>query len=284
MARGERWDRWDGWERWPRYVSSEERRAKAARELEKRRKKGFIASPVAVEGRNIATTFWGKAWCENLEHYSDFSNRLPRGRTYVRNGSVIHLKIEPGVVTSWVSGSEVYDVKVKVAPVPKAHWSSLRKDCAGTVDSLVELLQGRFSKAVMSRICEPKTGLFPSPREIQFTCSCPDSASMCKHIAAVLYAIGARLDQSPELLFLLRSVDHQELIAHAGTEMPLAGKGTEPARMLKVDNLSEIFGIEIAEMPKTRKTVKVDSRPLKRSRRSAGARSKRSVDKEKAKR
>ena len=261
MARGERWDRWDGWERWPRYVSAAERRAKAARELEKRRRKGFIASPVTVEGRNIATTFWGKAWCENLERYSDFSNRLPRGRTYVRNGSVVHLKIEPGAVTSLISGSEVYDVKVKVASVPKAHWKALKKDCAGAVDSLVELLQGRFSKAVMSRICEPKTGLFPSPREIQFTCSCPDSASMCKHIAAVLYAIGARLDQSPELLFLLRSVDHQELITHAGTEIPLAGKRTEPTKVLKVDNLSEVFGIEIAELPKT-----AGSRLRKRSR------------------
>jgi uncharacterized Zn finger protein len=248
MARDDRWQRWDRWDRFPRYVSAAERRLKAARELEKRAKKGFIATPVAVEGRDIAKTFWGKAWCTNLERYSDFANRLPRGRTYIRNGSVVDLKIQPGAVTSLVSGTELYDVKVKVTPLPRAHWRALCKDCAGAVDSLVELLQGRFSKAVMERMCESKTGLFPSPREIQFTCSCPDSASMCKHIAAVLYGIGARLDQSPELLFVLRSVDPQELIALAGTELPGAKKPTGRARVLKVDNLSEIFGIEIAEM------------------------------------
>jgi uncharacterized Zn finger protein len=265
MARDDRWKRWDRWEPWPKYVSAAERRARAARELEKRAKKGLVASPVAVEGRNIAKTFWGRAWCENLEHYSDFANRLPRGRTYVRNGSVVDLKIQPGVVTSLVSGTELYDVKIQVAPVPTTHWRTLCKNCAGTVDSLVELLQGRFSRAVMSRICEPRTGLFPSPREIQFTCSCPDSASMCKHIAAVLYGIGARLDQQPELLFLLRSVDHQELIAHAGKELPGAKERPHRVKVLKVDNLSEIFGIEIAEMPENRpglkKAVKAKPRP-----------------------
>jgi uncharacterized Zn finger protein len=245
MARDDRWQRWD---RFPRYVSAAERRLKAARELEKRAKKGFIATPVAVEGRDIAKTFWGKAWCANLERYSDLANRLPRGRTYIRNGSVVDLKIQAGAVTSLVSGTELYDVKVKVTPLPKAQWKSLCKDCAGAVDTLVELLQGRFSKAVMERMCESKTGLFPSPREIQFTCSCPDSASMCKHIAAVLYGIGARLDQSPELLFVLRSVDPQELIALAGVELPGTKKPAGRAKVLKVDNLSEIFGIEIAEM------------------------------------
>lgn len=249
MARGDRWDRWDRWDAWPKYVPAAERRARAARELEKRAKKGDIPSPVAIDGREIAKTFWGKAWCENLEHYSDFANRLPRGRTYVRNGSVVDLKIKPGAVTSLVSGTELYDVTVQVAAVPTTHWKAICKSCAGAVDSLVELLQGRFSKAVMSRLCERKAGLFPSPAEIKFACSCPDSASMCKHIAAVLYGIGARLDQSPELLFVLRSVDHQELIAHAGTELPRANSRTQRSKVLKVDNLSEIFGIEIAERP-----------------------------------
>src|SRR4030095_12578779 len=202
-----------------------------------------------------------------LEHYSDFANRLPRGRTYLRNGSVVDLKIKSGTVTSLVSGTELYSVKVHCAALPKTHWKAICKDCAGAVDSLVELLQGRFSKAVMSRICERKTGLFPSPGEIQFSCSCPDSASMCKHVAAVLYGIGARLDQSPELLFLLRSVDHQELIAHAGTELPGANARTKHARVLKVDNLSEIFGIDIADVPATKATARPRSRSTLRKRR-----------------
>jgi uncharacterized Zn finger protein len=117
---------------------------------------------VVVEGRAIVKTFWGKAWCENLERYSDFENRLPRGRTYVRNGSVIDLQIAPGEIKALVSGSAIYRVKVKVAPVAKARWRSICQDCAGAIDSLIELLQGRLSKGVMERVCRQKTGLFPS--------------------------------------------------------------------------------------------------------------------------
>ncbi|HUJ51574.1 MAG TPA: hypothetical protein VLW25_15300, partial [Bryobacteraceae bacterium] len=147
---------------WRPYVSVAERRRRAAREMEKRRKKGHAVSPVVVEGRVIAKTFWGKAWCDNLERYSDFANRLPRGRTYVRNGSVIHLEIAPGVIQALVSGSEIYEVTVRVTPVGKARWKSICTDCAGAIDSLIELLQGRFSQGVMERICRQNTGLFPS--------------------------------------------------------------------------------------------------------------------------
>src|SRR5713101_4323063 len=209
---------------WTPYVPVAARRRKAEREMEKLRKKGAVLSPVKIEGRQIARTFWGKAWCENLERYRDFENRLPRGRTYVRNGSVIDLQIAPGEIKALVSGSEVYKVKVKVAPVAKARWQSICKDCAGAIDSLIELLQGRFSKGVMERVCRQKTGLFPSPDEIQLSCSCPDWADMCKHVAAVLYGIGARLDQQPDLLFRLHDVDEKELIAGAGQALPLAKK------------------------------------------------------------
>src|SRR6516165_2714205 len=92
------------------YVPVAQRRAQAAREVAKRQKKGQTVSPVVIEGRAIATTFWGKAWCDNLESYSDFANRLPRGRTYVRNGSVIDLQITPGQIKALVSGSEIYKV------------------------------------------------------------------------------------------------------------------------------------------------------------------------------
>src|SRR5467141_2435185 len=209
--------------------------------MDKRRKKGHVVSPVTVEGRTIVKTFWGRAWCENLERYSDFANRLPRGRTYVRNGSVIDLQIAPGEIKALVSGSEIYKVAVKVAPVAKVRWQSICKDCAGAIDSLIELLQGRFSKGVMERVCRQKTGLFPSPDEIQLSCSCPDWAGMCKHIAAVLYGIGARIDQQPELLFRLHEVDEKELIAGAGTALPLSRQAPAAGKVLGGEDLSVLF-------------------------------------------
>ena len=228
------------------YVSVGSRRAQAARELAKLTKKGRKISPVVIEGRTIAGTFWGEAWCDNLERYSDYANRLPRGRTYVRNGSVLDLQVGPGCVTALVSGSTMYDVKVTVGPVSRARWSAICRDCSGAIDSLVELLQGRFSKGVMTRLCHEKTGLFPSPKDILFTCSCPDWASMCKHVAAVLYGIGARLDHQPELLFTLRKVDQQDLIAKAGSDLAQKRKAPAGAKVLASDDLSEMFGIEMA--------------------------------------
>src|SRR5580658_3213506 len=231
---------------WKPYVSVADRRRKAAREMAKRRKQGHAVSPVIIEGRTIVKTFWGKAWCDNLERYSDFANRLPRGRTYVRNGSVIDLQIEPGAIRALVSGSEIYEVGVKVTPVTKARWKAICTDCAGAIDSLVELLQGRFSKGVMERICRQNTGLFPSPHEIELSCSCPDWADMCKHVAAVLYAIGARFDHQPELLFRLHDVDHAELITKAGTASSLA-KAPAASKILGGGDLSGIFGLDMAQ-------------------------------------
>ena len=245
-----------GWG-WRPYVSVAQRQAQAMRKIAQLKKKGRVISPVEIEGRGIATTFWGKAWCENLERYGDYANRLPRGRTYVRNGSVIDLQIAFGEVKALVSGSSIYKVGVKITPVSKARWKSICKDCAGAIDSLVELLQGRFSKGVMERICRENNGLFPSPKEIQFSCSCPDWAYMCKHVAAVLYGIGARLDEKPELSFLLRDVDQEELITKAGAR----ARRPPSARVLQSANLSELFGIDIAEE---------ETRKSKRQRKSRG--------------
>ncbi len=236
---------YDGWG-WKPYVPVAERRRKAAREMEKRRKQGHPVSPVIIEGRAIVKTFWGKAWCENLERYSDFANRLPRGRTYVRNGSVVDLQIAPGAIRALVSGSSLYKVEVKVTPVAKARWKSICGDCAGAIDSLVELLQGRLSTAVMERICRQNAGLFPSPKEVKLSCSCPDWADMCKHVAAVLYGIGARLDQQPELLFRLHDVDKEDLISRAGSAQPARNAMPAAAKILGDDNLA-IFGLEMAQ-------------------------------------
>ncbi len=228
------------------YVPVAERRRKAQRELEKRRKKGEAVSPVVIKGRTIATTFWGKAWCENLERYSDYANRLPRGRTYVRNGSVVDLRITPGEIHAHVSGSSLYKVVLKLTPVAKGRWDGICKDCAGTIDSLVELLQGRLSKGVMERICRQGQGLFPSPAEIRLSCSCPDSAYMCKHVAAVLYGVGARFDQQPELLFRLRGVEERELIAGASKTVPLSRQNPSAGKVLGDEDLSAMFGLDMA--------------------------------------
>ena len=247
---------------WRPYVSAAERCRKAELEIAKARKKGAQMEPVVIRGRAIAATFWGKAWCENIERYSDFSNRLPRGRTYVRNRSVLDLRIAAGKVTARVMGSDLYTVEIKVAAVPRTRWNAVCKACAGAIDSLVELLQGRFSKSVMERVCQPGAGLFPSPKEITFTCTCPDWASMCKHVAAVLYGIGARLDEKPGLLFALRKVDEKDLIAEAGKDLPLAGKGPKAGKVLENTQLAHIFGIEMAdatELP-VRNTVRKTKR------------------------
>ena len=231
---------------WRPYVPVTQRRQRAAREAARLAKKGRLLSPVVVDGRAITRTFWGTAWCENLERYSDFANRLPRGRTYVRNGSVIDLQIAPGAVTALVSGSMIYKITVKIALVAPARWRALCRDCAGAIDSLVELLQGRLAKGVMERLCRERTGLFPAPAEITLACSCPDWASMCKHVAAVLYGVGARLDERPELLFALRGADEKALITQAGAGVALSRKGPAAGKILDDAKLSEVFGIELA--------------------------------------
>jgi uncharacterized Zn finger protein len=232
---------------WKPYVSVGERRRKAEKAAARARKAGASLSPVAASRGAIAKTFWGKAWCDNLERYSDYANRLPRGRTYVRNGSVIDLKIAAGEVKAQVVGSSLYKIAVSVTAVPGKQWQSISADCAGSIDSLVELLQGRLSKAVMERICTPSTGLFPAPKEIQFSCSCPDWASMCKHVAAVLYGVGARLDEQPELIFTLRRVDAKDLVTQAGAGLPKIQLGPTAGKVLDDAHLADVFGIEIAD-------------------------------------
>ncbi len=234
---------------WPPYVSAAERRLRAVREAQKLRKKGSPVEPVVIEGRRIASTFWGKAWCDNMESYRDFESRLPRGRSYARNGSVLDLQIAPGKVAALVSGSSLYRVAIDITQLSNKKWEAIRADCAGGIDSLVELLQGKLSKAVMERLCRQDAGLFPRPSEIRFSCTCPDFASMCKHVAAALYGVGARLDHKPELLFRLRAVNETELVADIDVVLPVSRRGTGSGKILEGGNLSALFGLEMAARP-----------------------------------
>jgi uncharacterized Zn finger protein len=243
---------------------------------------------VTIEGRKIAKTFWGESWCNNLERYSDYAHRLPRGRSYVRNGLVVDLQIAKGKITAKVSGSDLYDVKIAIAPVKAAGWKAICRDCIGAIDSLVELLQGRLAKGVMDRVCRERDGLFPSPQEIELSCSCPDWADMCKHVAAALYGVGARLDEKPQLLFVLRGVDENDLIAGAGQDLALTSPAPGATKVLDDGDVAALFGLEMAEpassdaavpsaskrprQSKARKAIKKTPPPEKKSSSSRAAR------------
>jgi len=232
---------------WRPYVPVETRRRNAEKKLAKLKKTGQAVSPVTIACRAIAKSFWGKSWCANLERYSDYENRLPRGRTYVRNGSVVDLQIVKSKVLAVVSGSHLYRVTITIAPVTATRWKAICRDCAGTIDSLVELLQGRLSKGVMDRVCREHDGLFPAPKEIKLSCSCPDWADMCKHVAAVLYGVGARLDEKPALLFALRGVDENQLLANAGEELSLKKAVPATTKVLDDGDVAALFGLEMVE-------------------------------------
>jgi uncharacterized Zn finger protein len=180
-----------------------------------------------------------------MESYRDYESRLPRGRTYVRNGSVVDLQIAPGRITALVSGSELYDVAITLTETVMAQWRSICADCAASIDSLVELLQGRFSKAVMERLCRQDGGLFPRPADIRFSCSCQDHASMCKHVAAVLYGVGALLDHRPELLFRLRMVDEADLVAGIDSTSHLSKTAPAASKVLETGDISALFGLDM---------------------------------------
>lgn len=246
---------------WKPYVPVAKRRAKAAKaaaSMAKKEKRELC--PVKATGKKMSNSFWGQAWCENLEQYSDFSNRLPRGRTYARNGSVVDLQIERGKVRALVSGSEVYTISIGIKSLDGSAWKRIKRDCSQSINSLIDLLQGRFDEGVMQRLTHRESGLFPKPAEIDMRCSCPDSAGVCKHIAAAMYCVGVRLDTSPELLFTLRAVDHLELISQAVAAENLDRTlGAAEQSALSVDALGELFGIELDAPP-----APVATRPTRR--------------------
>ena len=252
-----------GWRytRKPSVLEQRERARREGKQLERKgAKSGRKPSPVVIEGRAIAHSFWGKAWCGNLESYRDYEYRLPRGRSYVRNGAVLDLAIGAGRIQAVVSGTQLYDVDIRIKPLAQAHWGRLKAQCAGQIDSLIELLEGRLSDRVMGIVTDRNQGLFPAPKEIEMSCSCPDWATMCKHVAAVMYGVGARLDAQPELLFTLRNVEHGELIA-AATEFEVPKRDAQRKTIEEAD-LAGVFGIELAGAPDAESSPRRNLRPI----------------------
>jgi uncharacterized Zn finger protein len=241
------------YERYPRYVSVGEKRAKAEKTLKRLKKDGQI-HPIVVKGNAIAKTWWGKAWNDNLERYADYANRIGRGRSYVRHGAVLDLRIEPGKVTGLVQGSRSapYKVSIEIHALAERTWKEITTACAGSLDSLQDLLAGKFPRALSDVFIARDKGLFPSPKEIKFSCSCPDWARMCKHVAAMLYGIGARLDEDPALFFKLRKVNVDDLISlavkeTAGALLKKAQKKT--GRVIAEADLGDVFGIVMEDAP-----------------------------------
>jgi uncharacterized Zn finger protein len=244
---------------WRPYVPVGDRQARAKKAMEKLRKKGEVIEPVEITGRKITEKFWGQKWCSHLEEMADFETRLDRGKSYVRNGSVCHLSVHQGGCKAFVSGSELYTVTVTIQPLSAHKWKNIKAKCSGQVGTMLELLQGKLNEHVMKIVTDPKEGLFPLSEEISFSCSCPDWAYMCKHIAAVLYGIGSRLDHQPELLFKLRGVDPTELATLAAVDLTLTGKAKET--QIKHESLEDLFGIELDAIPSPEPKLKPKPKP-----------------------
>ena len=243
------------------YEEAQERKERLQREIAKRQKRGekFEALSAPAGQKKLSTTFWGQAWCRNLESYQVYESRLPRGRSYLRQGKVYNLEIEPGKLSAVVTGSELYDTSITIKPLPREQWQQIVESSAGQVGSMLDLLAGKLGDGLMKMLTDPDWGLFPKPKEIHFNCSCPDHADMCKHVSAVLYGVGVLLDTKPELLFTLRGVDQAELLSNASSAA-ITDLSADTGDLAGVD-LSAIFGIdlnmdELPEPPAKKKRAK----------------------------
>lgn len=269
------------WQSYREYVPVAEKKAKAEKARKALAKKRPNLKPVIIEGTKLARTWWGKAWNRNLESYADYSNRIGRGKSYVKHGSVLHLEIQPGLITALVQGSrsKPYEISIKIQPLNRSLWKAIQEACGHRIESMEALLAGQLPEDVGGILTAQRTGMFPSPKEIGFDCSCPDWASMCKHVAAVLYGVGARLDDDPSLFFTLRSVEMQALISAAVSgqaRMLTELAGQTSANMLADADLSAVFGIDLGgsetvlSKPSAKKTAKpksnkpVSAEPAKR--------------------
>jgi len=252
-----------------KYVPVHKRLSKAASFVNKLKKKGKTILPIKLSGRIITKTFWGNGWCEQMELFSDFKNRLPRGRTLIRNGSVCHLEIFEGKIEAIVAGSEIYNITIEISKLNNNIWQDIKKCCSGKISSILDLLSGKLSEGIMDIVCDPNKGIFPQQEEIEFHCSCPDWADMCKHIAAVLYGIGVRLDHQPDELFKLRGVNYSELIEINQAINQITSSRQGPSNRLPLSDISDVFNFnfnldksDLVDNKKLKKKKNIDSNIL----------------------
>jgi uncharacterized Zn finger protein len=230
------------------YKPVAQKKADAQKQLAKLRKKYPNIAPVVVEGRKIARTWWGKAWIQNLESYADYANRIGRGSAYVKNGMVLDLQIAPGSVKALVQGSrrEPYAVSIGIDKLSAVTWNAIAAQSSNKIGGLADLTEGRFPEELARIFLRQGKGLFPSPKEIHFDCSCPDWADMCKHVAAALYGVGARLDYDPLLFFTLRDIDFSALLKKSvdkKIESLLKNAGKKSKRIIDDADISALFGV-----------------------------------------
>lgn len=209
--------------------------------------KGQQLEPVVIQGRTIAKSWWGQAWCKNLERYADYDSRLERGKRYVKSGAVLDLKIQKGKILAKVQGTRKtpYKVEIRISPLSEEKCQAILNKCGRKIETLEALIAGDFPKELKELFLEDG-GLFPTPKEIGFTCSCPDWALMCKHVAAALYGIGARLDEQPALFFELRGIEMGRFIDVAlenKVEAMLANAQKPSQRIMDEADLSALFGV-----------------------------------------
>jgi uncharacterized Zn finger protein len=249
----------------PKYVSVAEKRAKAEKKLKQLKKKNPALAPIHILGTKLAESWWGISWNKNLESYADFSNRIGRGRSYVRHGAVLDLKITEGKIFSLVQGSSLYKVEISIKKLKPKAWKTIIQKCQGQIDTLGALVDGKLPKSMETLLTHHQNGIFPSPSEIDFDCSCPDWALMCKHVAATLYGVGKRLDHDPSLFFTLRGVKMEELVTLAVknevNELLKRAKTKKSKRIIHDADLSSAFGIDMEDFsapssPKIKKKPK----------------------------
>lgn len=226
-----------------------ELQSKIASSNNKANKKGKQYKPIHIEGRQIAKSWWGQAWCNVLENYADYGSRLERGKRYVRSGTVIDLHITKGCVKALVQGRRAspYKVDIHISPLKAEEMDALVEKCSHKISNLETLINGDFPED-LQELFTSSNGLFPSSREISFSCSCPDWAIMCKHVAAVMYGIGAKFDENPFLFFELRGIDVHRLIdvaieSHVDHMLEHAHDPSD--RIIEDDDIKAIFGIDI---------------------------------------
>lgn len=234
------------------YISISDQKAMALKS-KKRLEKNLNRSlePIILASTKLATSWWGKMWNTNLERYAEYSNRIGRGKTYVKNELVIDLQIEESKVFAYVQGKrrDPYQIAIYIDPTKPGLIEQIKEKCQGKLDTVEELLEGKFSKEISSIFMIQGAGLFPEPKEIKFRCSCPDYTSCCKHVSAVLYGIGSKLDVNPLLFFTLRGINLDDFLKDviiSKTENILdKGIKCKSKRIIDNANIEDLFDIDL---------------------------------------